>query len=235
MEGMHCHKIIRRILMINFPEIAFRTYEKLKNDFNFSRVTKSIVKRLKKHRNPVKRARLVFRELDFELKELFKDKTIQKLVSCKSGCEACCHTQVSVTQYESDLLARKVIAGTTIDLDKLAIQSKAKNLAEDWYKLDYATRGCLFLDKEGRCTVYDDRPGVCRTNFVISNPDNCKTDQGGTQPVRLLITHKADMVLMGAFQSSKENGALPFMLYKSLDRLLEEDKNKKPAPSEETV
>jgi hypothetical protein len=41
--------------------------------------------------------------------------------------------------------------------------------------------------------------------------------------VRLLNTHSADMAIMGAFQSSKENGALPFMLFKAIDRLLEKE------------
>ena len=233
MEGLCCHNIIRRIRVVNFPEIAFRTYEKLKHDFNFNKLTKTIVKRLKKHRNPAKRARLVFKEIDSQLNELFKDEIIPKLVSCKAGCQSCCHTQVSVTQDESDLLAQKIVAGTEIDLTKLSLQSKAKNSTKDWYQLSYEDRGCLFLDDEGRCTVYEDRPSVCRTNFVVSEAENCSTQDGVSKTVNLLNTHKADMIVMGAFQSSKENGALPYMLFKSLDKLLVPEENTK--SSEENI
>jgi uncharacterized protein len=215
--------------MTNFPEIAFRTFEKLKHDFNFLKITKAIVKRLKKHRNPAKRARLVFKEVDLHLKELFKDETIPKLVTCKAGCQACCHTQVSVTKDEADLLAQRIVEGTDVDLERLSLQSKTKNSSEEWYKLDFDQRGCLFLDEEGCCTVYEDRPAVCRSTYVVSNAANCNTEDGISKTVRLLNTHTAHMAIIGAFQSSKENGALPYMLFKSIDNLLDKEDSKETA------
>ncbi|MBT7608793.1 MAG: YkgJ family cysteine cluster protein [Bacteriovoracaceae bacterium] len=210
--------------MTNFPEIAYLTFVKLKHDFNFAKITKAIVKRLKKHRDPAKRARLVFKEVDLHLKNQFKDESVNKLVTCKAGCEACCHTQVSVTKDEADLLSQKIVEGLEIDLEKLSVQSKVKNSSEEWYKLSYEERGCLFLDGDGYCTVYEDRPAVCRTNYVVSSAINCNTEDGVSKTVRLLNTHSADMAIVGAFQSSKENGALPYMLFKSIDNLLSDDK-----------
>lgn len=209
--------------MINFPEIAYRTYQSLKHDFNFHKITKEFVNKLKKHQNPIKRAKLAFKEVDNNLQELFKDERIEKLITCKLGCQSCCHTQVSVTRDESDLLAQKVVEGAEIDLEKLSLQTKSKNSHDDWYKLSYEDRGCLFLNNQGSCTVYEDRPLVCRTNYVVSDAENCNTQDGITKAVRLLNTHRADMVVMGAYQSSKENGALPYMLFKSIDKLLNKD------------
>lgn len=211
--------------MTNFPKIAYRSYLGLKHDFNFSRITKTILKRLKKHRDPAKRARLVFREIDQYLKELFKDDAVEKLVSCKAGCSTCCHTQVSVTQDEASLLAQHVVDGVDIDMTRLLVQSQAGNSSENWYRLDHNTRGCLFLDEQGNCRVYEDRPSVCRTNYVVSDPNLCATENGTTHSVRLLNTYKADMAIIGAYQSSKENGALPQMLLKAIDKLLESRKD----------
>ncbi len=176
-----------------------------------------MVKKIKKQGNPLKRARLVHREIEDQMSQLFQDDLIRENVQCGKGCTFCCHTQVSVTRDEAELLAQRIIDGVDVDLEKLYVQSKAMNNSGDWYKLDHQTRGCVFLGSEGECSIYDDRPSVCRTNNVISDPANCSTEDGQEKSVRLLNTYAPDMIIMAHFSNSKENGALPYMLFKSLD------------------
>ena len=39
-------------------------------------------------------------------------------------------------------------------------------------------RKCVFLNDQNECTIYDDRPSVCRTNTVLSDPAACSTEDG---------------------------------------------------------
>lgn len=97
--------------------------------------------------------------------------------------------------------------------------SETQNDANQFYLKDYKDRACPFLKEDGLCSVYESRPSVCRTNHVISDPVTCETREGVEQPVRLLNTYRADMIAMAGFMSSKENGALPFMVWNTLKRL----------------
>lgn len=177
-----------------------------------------MLKKIKNTRNPLKRARMVHREIEEQMSQLFASEVVQENVKCGRGCSFCCHTQVSVTSGEAELFAQKIIDGKEIDLKKLYTQSKVGNHAGHWYQLNYEERACVFLGEEGECSIYEDRPSVCRTNNVVSEPENCSTKDGQEKSVRLLNTHGADMIVMAYFMNSKENGALPYMLFKALER-----------------
>jgi len=209
--------LFRRSLFINFPAIAYRTFQQFKHDLQLWKLYKAMFKKIKKQGNPLKRAKLVHREIEEQMTQLFKDDVVQENVKCGKGCTFCCHRQVSVTRDEAELLAQNIIDGVDVDLEKLYLQSKAGNKAGEWYKLDHEARGCVFLGDEGECKVYEDRLSVCRTNNVISDPANCSTADGVEKSVRLLNTYASDMIIMAHFENSKENGALPLMLFKALD------------------
>ena len=59
--------------------------------------------------------------VDLEVKELFKDEAVTKNVSCKESCSACCHTQVSITSDEANLLVDEIVNGKKIDLRRLRL------------------------------------------------------------------------------------------------------------------
>lgn len=141
----------------------------------------------------------------------------KKFITCHRGCSACCHTQVSVNKDEADLLAYRIINDNLeIDLTKMYIQANVDNDAKKWFEIPYDLRGCVFLDKDGACTVYNDRPSVCRTNNVLSPPKMCETKDGVEKSIRLLNTEKADMAMIAGFEMSGEAGTLPMMLWKAL-------------------
>ena len=205
-------------VVIRLPGVAKKTFENLKDQTFYRKITKGLVKKLRKAASPVKRARLAHRLIDEKLQKLFQDKTVQKHVKCSKGCTACCHTQVSVTEEEAQLLAQRVKEGVEIDYARLKEQANAGSSPESWYKKPYESRACVFLGENGECRVYEDRPSVCRTNFVVSDPYFCSTKDGKVRNVRLLNTFEADMAVAGLFFETESSGTLPQKLYEALGR-----------------
>jgi len=94
-----------------------------------------------------------------------------KNASCKRGCSFCCHLHVEISRTEGKNLARFVNSEQREILVKQAVSQSI----EDWSKLSYADRKCVFL-KNGECSVYDERPLACRKYLVASAPDLCNTE-----------------------------------------------------------
>lgn len=200
---------------MNVPAIAQKTFIELKNKAPAMDLIHFVLKKLNKNHLPEKRARYVHRLVD-ELNEyIFTNPKVKELSPCKSGCSACCHTQVSVTADEAELLAIRVNEGVEINRDRLAIQMAAQNSTPAWTALTYEERKCVFLDKDQRCSVYEDRPSVCRTNAVIGEASQCDTSEG-VKPTRLVKTPEADLAIYASFLNASSGGTLPYMLAKAL-------------------
>lgn len=88
---------------------------------------------------------------------------------------------------------------------------KAGNDDQAFLDLSYENRKCIFLNDEGACQVYEDRPSVCRTNAVLGRPDQCDTSDT-VQPTRLVKTSNADMAIYAAYLTSREAGSLPYLV-----------------------
>ena len=204
-------------VIIKFPAIATKTYQAFKSQTDMLKIMNDVIKKMKKLSSPARRARLAHKEVNNKISELFENSEVKAKVSCREGCSACCHTQVSITDDEAQLLYKLIQNGHQIDLDKLKRQSVASREASSWYKLSYQDRGCIFLDEKKSCSIYDNRPLVCRTNHVVSDPSDCSTEDGAEKPVNLLNTFEADMVLMGAFSQCEENGAMPDLLFNLIE------------------
>jgi len=199
-----------------FPAVAARTFEMFKEEGSFRKLIKQMVRKVSKIGSASKRARYVHDKIDQEVEFLFKDPAVNNLVSCKKGCNACCHGQVSVTEDEANLLVDLIEDGVKIDWSRLWHQAEFKNDSQAFLKLPYSLRGCIFLDESGECQVYEDRPSVCRTNFVVSEPQLCRIEEGSENKVRLLNTFAADSWVYSLFKVSKQSGSLPFLVKKLL-------------------
>lgn len=200
----------------SFPQVALRTYLKLKEYPQFLRFTQAIITTLGRMIRPIERARFVHEMIDHEMTELFKNEAVQRLTACKKGCAACCHTQVSVTEDEADLLAKRVMDGAALNWANLYKQKNAGDKFQEFMNISYNERRCVFLKDDQTCSVYEDRPSVCRTNAVVGTKEQCDTQNGQMQTQQILNTYNADMIIMGAYINSHENGALPNMLWKKL-------------------
>lgn len=186
-------------------------------------VTEYVLRALRAEKSPIERARFVHSLVDDFNKDILAHPLIEQLSPCKKGCAACCHTEVSVTPDEAELLALRVENGIKIDLQKLHIQKTAIENGKSYYTVPYELRGCVFLGEDNQCRVYDDRPSVCRTNVVLGEASQCSTKDGTMQSQRLLKTENADMAIMGHFmQKPEDNNVLPFLLWEKLN---EKDKN----------
>lgn len=201
---------------MNVPAIAKSTFELLKNQPEFLSITQTVISHLNKIKSSLERARFVHNMVDEYNKEVFSHPLLKQFVPCKSGCTGCCHTQVSVTDDEADLLAHNIANGVEIDYRRLLIQADAGNDSNAFFNIPYKDRKCVFLDANGACKVYKDRPSVCRTNAVVGEATQCDTSSGPQGPIRLVKTPKADMTIVGSFSVAETSGTLPLMLSKVL-------------------
>jgi Fe-S-cluster containining protein len=200
---------------MNVPAIAQKTFVELKNRIEAMEIVQFVLKKLDKNHDSIKRARYVHRLVDEVNEYINQDEKVKSLSPCTVGCSACCHTQVSVTKEEAELLAQKVNQGYPIDQNRLSVQMATKNSSSAWYALTYEERKCVFLNDKNLCSVYEDRPSVCRTNAVLGEPSQCDTTNG-VQPTRLVKTPEADLVIYASYLHSAEGGTLPYMLSKAL-------------------
>lgn len=209
-----------RGMAMNFPAIAKQTYDTLKNQSAFSSISQFVKDHLKKIISPLERARFLHHVVDDYNREVFAHPLVQKLSPCKAGCSACCHTQVSITEDEAELLASRIEEGLKIDYSQLNLQMQAGNSSDEFYKLSFDERKCLFLNSDNKCQVYSDRPSVCRTNAVLGEASQCSTKEGLSpkQELRLVKTSEADMAIMASFLTSRESGTLALMVGKILGK-----------------
>lgn len=178
-------------------------------------ITQSVMDHLNKIKSKLEKARFVHNVVDEYNKEVFSHPLLKEFMPCKAGCTGCCHTQVSVTEDEAELLLHNIDEGVIVDYNRLSLQSAAGNEAENFFKLSYKDRACVFLGENGSCKVYKDRPSVCRTNAVVGEASQCDTSAQTQGPLRLVKTPKADMAIVASFATA-DSGTLPVMLSKVL-------------------
>lgn len=83
---------------------------------------------------------------------------------CK-GCSECCHgmgDSITLTPYDIYLLTTHLEL-TFEELMKEKIELNVQDgIILPNLKLDGPGEGCRFLDEQGRCSIHDFRPGICR-------------------------------------------------------------------------
>ena len=142
------------------------------------------------HQEAIRKLRRLYEKLDNAIKP------IQKVTSCKQGCNHCCYLPILSSQLENELI--KDYMNEHFSSDKL-IEFKHKinqdkdtlsglvhingRFMDENYKL-YATSNipCAFLDSNNSCMIYEVRPFICRKYLVFNEPTVCentlnKTDQ----------------------------------------------------------
>jgi uncharacterized protein len=108
-------------------------------------------------------------------------------VSCRKGCCGCCHYEVEVTSDEAALLADLVHAGCDIDRARLKTQAAREQRSPKWLEYMSVDNRCVFLDTDGACRVYANRPASCRKRVVTSPPEACTTRGATVLPLQLLL------------------------------------------------
>ena len=126
-------------------------------------------------------------------------------IACSRGCSYCCYGFVGVVPPEAFRIAEAVRNGQAGGLDAAAVRDRAQPLLG----LDPPARvgrklPCPLL-VDGMCSVYEQRPLVCRQTTSLSLP-HCIEEFEGTDPngrieissVHLAHASNAHVVLLGA-------------------------------------
>ena len=115
---------------------------------------------------------------------------VRAKVACHAGCSACCHERVAVQAHEVLIVADHVQRHYPAEaLEALVARAAAHRQA-------HAGRGtpgwtsprtpCVLL-QDGRCSVYEARPGICRAHHS-SSVDGCKANlAAGNEDVNVKI------------------------------------------------
>lgn len=132
-------------------------------------------------------------------------------VSCFKGCSACCHMEVEITSYEAEVLKHLVEDGMSIDRARLQQQSQRSLQDPAWREgMRNETNKCVFLNHQGECRVYENRPVMCRRHSVTSAAEYCENIDS-----KIVIRYfpKVDLLISAANEDSEvEIGPLAKML-----------------------
>ena len=97
-------------------------------------------------------------------------------VLCKKCTSAHCCTQlILISQNEMEWI-KEEFGTSTVNSERLAWQ--LANVPPDiesqlaYSKLDVEKRTCIFLDECKRCSIYSQRPLICRTHYVFGSGNN---------------------------------------------------------------
>ncbi len=106
-------------------------------------------------------------------------------VSCKRGCGACCYQYVSISFIEALLIGEFVVRLWTKErVDKALedLDAHTHLMHHDTERYFFDRKPCpFFVHGEGKwageCGIYNVRPLVCRTQFVVSDPALCAPER----------------------------------------------------------
>ncbi len=158
-----------------------------------------------------------------------------KTVSCKSGCSVCCHMAVPVSEPEAYRL-RAVVDGMP-EAQRSAVEARftaamevfrdtglLKELFQSPVSEDdvpkkmanlhayYAKRHpCPFLENHN-CSIYEERPLICREFVVTSPAENCSNTEGeGVE--RLLVPSRPAraLIAIASHQNESREAVLPLI------------------------
>ena len=139
-------------------------------------------------------------------------------IACKPGCSHCCRVEVRITRSEAFYLIHGM---QELDAKPNAARIAAQAGIKNWTDIPQEFRACAFLGEDGKCTVYDYRPGACRKYFAVDTPDACDTvKEYGAQVVNLVIPEAE--VISSALMSRDQSGPMAEMILKALDQMQEE-------------
>lgn len=106
---------------------------------------------------------------------------LEAVAACRHGCLHCCHTPVTISSIEADLIGRH--AGVTL---AKPVQAVSLQTYDDLNEATAALAAisaqvepspCPFLS-HGTCTVYDVRPMACRLLLNLDDDSQCVLPAG---------------------------------------------------------
>ncbi len=187
---------------------------------------------------PVKARRLL--PVINQLTGIFVDMGVAKAekegrtVSCQKGCSACCSQPVPIAEFEAYNLAEVVLRMPEPRRDEVIKKfdaaiahfarigwfekfQKFTSLMEEGFSevlLEYIREDvpCPFL-LDGACSIYEDRPLVCREYLVTNPPENCANPNSeNLSVVKIPIAPSQNLLKFGQVEPFSALNIIPLIL-----------------------
>lgn len=121
--------------------------------------------------------------------------------TCSSGCHFCCYGEIFVGEFEASYIC------SFIDQFKIPINKEhvEKQTSKPFHRLKYADKKCSMIDSEGKCSIYNIRPFICRIHNSSVDPKRCD-ESNGTPNSEILRTVESLAIITAVFNVSSEYG-----------------------------
>lgn len=132
-------------------------------------------------------------------------------IYCKKGCSLCCHQVIPVNEHEIDhIISRNKEKFDSVNISDLKKQLTAtmENIKET---RKFEEMKCVFLNDEGACSVYSERPTMCRSFSMLDKNDGCNAFGNVTDGLGLVATEASS--LMTALNTLFDKYSLSEMIY----------------------
>lgn len=149
-------------------------------------------------RRPAEKLKWLREEIDLAIAENSNE------TKCAKGCHHCCYHPITLSQEEF-----RSIEDTPISSDRLNAQ--VSHFCAD-HPISYQDRACIYL-KEGQCSIYEDRPLICRLTHVSSTPQNCHLEDG--EAITHLPVTKAALMAGAYYMLHNDLDLIPLFYNKS--------------------
>jgi len=145
----------------------------------FEKTGGAVLKRLSKTRNPADLLPVLrSAQKEFDRAYMSASAEARAAVACRAGCDACCHELVGVQAHEV-LIAAQFIQTTFSPEELDAVIARTAQHSEAFAGHSNVERAALKLPcallRDGSCSIYDARPGACRSHHSNS-AESCRTN-----------------------------------------------------------
>ena len=157
-----------------------------------------------------------------------------RMISCQKGCSACCSQPVPVAEFEAYNIAEVVVRlpeprrTEVIEKFDAAVAhfarigwfekfNKFSSLEEEGFSevlLEYMREDvpCPFL-LDGACSIYEDRPLVCREYLVTNPPENCADPNSeNLRVIKIPIAPSQNLLRFGQIEPFSQLNIVPLIL-----------------------
>lgn len=103
------------------------------------------------------------------IQQVMDDPGYKDKITCSKKCSFCCHDKIQMPNIEAERIKKLGIK----PVDRKVLK-KQKQVA-DFNNLKWADKKCSLLNTDGTCSIYENRPLICRTHNSIDDPKKCDT------------------------------------------------------------
>lgn len=137
------------------------------------------------------------------------DKALEKTdmmakTSCSKSCSFCCHDTIFVTHDEGEYI-KKVVKEKGIIPDAKRLRRQKNNATN----IKWIDKACPLLSEENAqgerlCSIYEDRPLICRTHNSTEEPKFCDKSKYPGREINELKTVLMEGVVMSAIIAGQQ-------------------------------